>query len=149
MHAGRKHQLRIHCADALSAPIVGDSRYGSTRNEVHRSLLQHLKTFQQTEHEESEPQTLKLDLQHTTNEQNKLQAEGHHERNGLAGQEVTVASQANSPPKASSLLLQLHAHTICIQKPEEAAVGAIAKPAGQMDSLLKVLSWAPHLVGTV
>ena len=119
VHAGRKHQLRIHCANALSAPIVGDTRYGSTRNEVHRSLLQHLKTFQQTEHEESEPQTLKLD------------------------------SQANSPPKASSLLLLLHAHTICIQKPEEAAVGAIAKPAGQMDMLLKVLSWAPHLVGTV
>lgn len=26
---GRKHQLRIHCANALHAPIVGDRKYGS------------------------------------------------------------------------------------------------------------------------
>lgn len=25
---GRKHQLRIHCAQVLHAPIVGDSKYG-------------------------------------------------------------------------------------------------------------------------
>lgn len=28
---GRKHQLRIHCANMLGTPIVGDSRYGSDR----------------------------------------------------------------------------------------------------------------------
>jgi 23S rRNA-/tRNA-specific pseudouridylate synthase len=25
---GRKHQLRVHCADCLRAPIIGDRRYG-------------------------------------------------------------------------------------------------------------------------
>ena len=28
---GRKHQLRIHCAEALGCPIVGDSVYGAAR----------------------------------------------------------------------------------------------------------------------
>jgi len=31
MHAGRKHQLRLHCAAELQAPVVGDSRYASAR----------------------------------------------------------------------------------------------------------------------
>ena len=26
--AGRKHQLRLHCASALHSPILGDDRYG-------------------------------------------------------------------------------------------------------------------------
>lgn len=28
---GRKHQLRVHCATALRAPIVGDNKYGGAR----------------------------------------------------------------------------------------------------------------------
>jgi 23S rRNA-/tRNA-specific pseudouridylate synthase len=27
-HTGRTHQLRIHCAEALGAPMIGDERYG-------------------------------------------------------------------------------------------------------------------------
>ncbi|EGD83601.1 hypothetical protein PTSG_04209 [Salpingoeca rosetta] len=27
-HTGRKHQLRVHCAQALHCPIVGDNKYG-------------------------------------------------------------------------------------------------------------------------
>ena len=26
---GRKHQLRVHCADCLNAPIIGDKKYGN------------------------------------------------------------------------------------------------------------------------
>ena len=26
--AGRKHQLRLHCARALAAPLVGDTKHG-------------------------------------------------------------------------------------------------------------------------
>jgi 23S rRNA-/tRNA-specific pseudouridylate synthase len=36
---GRTHQLRIHCASSLAAPILGDSRYGRTRDVVHKELL--------------------------------------------------------------------------------------------------------------
>lgn len=28
---GRKHQLRLHCAQGLGAPILGDARYGQVR----------------------------------------------------------------------------------------------------------------------
>ena len=28
---GRKHQLRLHCAHELGAPILGDGRYGRAR----------------------------------------------------------------------------------------------------------------------
>ena len=42
---GRKHQLRRHCAEILSAPIVGDRRYGgapSTRMWLHAMRVQFL-----------------------------------------------------------------------------------------------------------
>lgn len=32
LSSGRKHQLRVHCATLLDAPIVGDSRYGDPPN---------------------------------------------------------------------------------------------------------------------
>lgn len=31
MHTGRKHQLRLHCANGLLSPIIGDQRHGQTR----------------------------------------------------------------------------------------------------------------------
>lgn len=34
--AGRKHQLRLHCAGHLGAPIVGDDRHGATRTPAQR-----------------------------------------------------------------------------------------------------------------
>lgn len=36
---GRKHQIRIHCARELIAPIVGDDRYGEIRSSYQRELL--------------------------------------------------------------------------------------------------------------
>lgn len=35
---GRKHQLRLHCARHLGAPIVGDDRHGTVRSEAQRGL---------------------------------------------------------------------------------------------------------------
>lgn len=40
---GRKHQLRIHCAQGLHAPIVGDSRHGSPRERRAHRLMLHAK----------------------------------------------------------------------------------------------------------
>ena len=37
---GRKHQIRIHCARDLNAPIVGDDRYGEIRSSYQRQILQ-------------------------------------------------------------------------------------------------------------
>lgn len=36
---GRKHQLRVHCAEALHAPILGDKKYN--KNLMHRELFLH------------------------------------------------------------------------------------------------------------
>ncbi len=36
--AGRKHQIRIHCAQQLGAPVVGDSRHGLTRGPAQDAL---------------------------------------------------------------------------------------------------------------
>ncbi|GAB4819864.1 hypothetical protein N2152v2_006910 [Parachlorella kessleri] len=40
---GRKHQLRLHCAQSLKAPILGDSRYGAVRSPPQRQLLEQLR----------------------------------------------------------------------------------------------------------
>jgi 23S rRNA pseudouridine955/2504/2580 synthase len=36
---GRKHQLRLHCARGLGAPIVGDERYGEVRSPAQAAAL--------------------------------------------------------------------------------------------------------------
>ena len=41
--AGRKHQIRIHCAQ-LGAPIVGDSRHGITRGPTQDALADSVST---------------------------------------------------------------------------------------------------------
>jgi 23S rRNA-/tRNA-specific pseudouridylate synthase len=40
---GRKHQLRVHCARSLGAPILGDSRYGAVRSREQREALEQLR----------------------------------------------------------------------------------------------------------
>lgn len=42
-HSGRTHQLRVHCASGMAAPIVGDTLYGGEPGErllLHASLLE-------------------------------------------------------------------------------------------------------------
>lgn len=36
---GRMHQLRIHCADGLGAAILGDAKYGRTRDAPQKDIL--------------------------------------------------------------------------------------------------------------
>ena len=38
---GRKHQLRVHCAEVLKAPILGDAKY--SKNVQHKNLFLHAK----------------------------------------------------------------------------------------------------------
>ena len=38
-HTGRKHQLRVHCAEVLKAPILGDKKYN--KNPQHNKLFLH------------------------------------------------------------------------------------------------------------
>lgn len=38
-NTGRKHQLRLHCADSLNTPILGDAKYN--KNCVHKTMFLH------------------------------------------------------------------------------------------------------------
>lgn len=38
-YAGRKHQLRLHCAQGLGAPVLGDARYGAVRSAAQEEVL--------------------------------------------------------------------------------------------------------------
>lgn len=44
---GRKHQLRVHCAEVLNAPILGDKKYN--KNVQHENLFLHAKQLEITE----------------------------------------------------------------------------------------------------
>lgn len=41
---GRKHQVRVHCAQGLGCPIVGDDRYGNGKGHGNPPLLLHAST---------------------------------------------------------------------------------------------------------
>lgn len=41
---GRKHQLRVHCAEVLKAPILGDKKYN--KNAKHKNLFLHAKQLE-------------------------------------------------------------------------------------------------------
>jgi 23S rRNA pseudouridine1911/1915/1917 synthase len=38
LETGRKHQIRVHCKNA-GCPVLGDARYGSSENPIHRMCL--------------------------------------------------------------------------------------------------------------
>ena len=64
--AGRKHQLRLHCAHQLQAPILGDVKHGTTRNELHQMLGERLHCLAQGQADAQSPfcaRTSKLKLQ--------------------------------------------------------------------------------------
>lgn len=44
---GRKHQLRVHCAEVLNAPILGDKKYN--KNVQHENLFLHARQLEITE----------------------------------------------------------------------------------------------------
>lgn len=142
-YTGRKHQLRVHCASVLSAPIVGDARYGSTRGALQRSLLADLKLFQQSRSSHSEEQAASKIANYDPAGQ-KLSEEDCHSQHGFAGGTYEELVPADVVATAS-LMLQLHAHSICIQKPLQTAIKVQAEPAGQMKALLEVFSWMPRL----
>ena len=44
---GRKHQLRVHCAETLKSPILGDKKYN--KNAKHKNLFLHAKRLEISE----------------------------------------------------------------------------------------------------
>lgn len=141
--AGRKHQLRIHCANALSAPIVGDAKHGLTRSPEQRRLLKDLQALRQTEPQQAE--VLHKDKPAAKKQQQHKQDKFKHHTSSAALYDDPSEGRSELGWTDSALLLQLHAQTICVQKPEAAAIIVEAKPVGQMRLLLRHFSWMPRL----
>lgn len=122
---------------------MGDTRYGSTRSPLQRSLLKSLQAFQQTGREPARTQ----EATDTANESLHWQhAQPSAERHTDSASLQAAASAEFPEPSVSALLLQLHAHTICVQKPQAKAIKAQAKIAGQMETLLRHFSWTLQLL---
>lgn len=58
---GRKHQLRVHCAEQLNTPIVGDQKYNKKRGHLWNKNL-HLHAYRMTIHKSTFNQE-KIDIQ--------------------------------------------------------------------------------------
>ncbi|KAL0040393.1 hypothetical protein WJX77_005953 [Trebouxia sp. C0004] len=127
---GRKHQLRIHCARALSAPILGDARYGMTRNDVQRKVLADLNTF----NSQVDRATLRSDQAVDSTDMPVAHAEADH----------TTADMRNDLESCGALSvmpLQLHCQTVCLRKPRQQAIGVTSEPSHSMQALMRLFGW--------
>lgn len=122
MYAGRKHQLRIHCARSLSAPILGDERYGMTRGTIQRKILADLKL---NVHEEAWARQQNLPSQDAC----------------ISRTHVQQGSSLLSLSKLSVMPLQLHSHTLCLQKTRQQAVNVTAEPSNGITALMHLYGW--------
>jgi hypothetical protein len=98
VHAGRKHQLRVHCARVLGAPIIGDTRYGYEGLTPSPKLAQKL-------HPEwwqaFSPQTAHDALNPPTRRERRQAAAARH-RATMAAAAAAATSQRVSAPAFSS-----------------------------------------------
>lgn len=118
---GRKHQLRLHTATALSAPILGDTRYGLTRGWKHDEIVKELhRSMMQT-------QPMPAINQATSQEALKDAAWMLH--------------------GGRSLPLQLHCFLARIHKPQQSEIAVQAEPSQSMSVLLKFFKWTVPMSG--
>ena len=128
--AGRKHQLRIHCARALSAPILGDARYGMTRNDVQRKVLADLNTFNSQADRAIMQSDQPDDSAHLPVAYAKVDQTTADMRDGL-----------ESFDALSVMPLQLHCQSVCLQKPHQQAIRVAAEPSQSMKGLMRLFGW--------
>lgn len=110
---GRKHQLRLHTATALSAPILGDTRYGSTRGSTHDEIVKAVLWFM-------------------------MQVQPKPAINPAGSQE---ALKEAAWIQKRFLPLQLHCFRSRIHKPQQAEIAVQAEPSHSMSMLLKLFKW--------
>ena len=129
--AGRKHQLRIHCAQALSAPILGDARYGMTRNDVQRKVLADLNMF--------------MNSQVARAAMHSGQPVGFADRPVACAKADQITGDMRHDLESSVALsvmpLQLHCQSVCLQKPCQQAISVTAEPSQSMQALMRLFEW--------
>ena len=128
--AGRKHQLRIHCARVLLAPILGDARYGMTRNDVQRKVLADLNTI----NSRVDRATMQSDQPVSSANMPVAYAK--------ADQTTTdMRVDVESSGALSVMPLQLHCQSVCLQKPRQQAICVTAEPSQSMQALMRLFRW--------
>ena len=130
--AGRKHQLRIHCARALSAPILGDARYGMTRNDVQRKVLADLNMFNSQVYRapvQSDQPDDSADMPVACAKADQTTAD--------------MRDDLESFGALSVMPLQLHCQSVCLQKPRarQQAIRVTAEPSLSMQALMRLFKW--------
>ncbi len=128
--AGRKHQLRIHCARVLSAPILGDARYGMTRNAVQRKVLADLNTF----NSQVDRATLQPDQPVDSADMPVAYAKADQTT-------AKMRDDLENSGGSSVMPLQLHCRSVCLQKPRQQAISVTAEPSHSMQALMRLFGW--------
>ncbi|KAL0044980.1 hypothetical protein WJX82_004108 [Trebouxia sp. C0006] len=129
---GRKHQLRIHCARALSAPILGDARYGMTRNDVQRKVLADLNMFNSQVYRAP----VQSDQPHDSADMPVACAKADQTT-------ADMRDDLESFGALSVMPLQLHCQSVCLQKPRacQQAIRVTAEPSLSMQALMRLFKW--------
>lgn len=128
--AGRKHQLRIHCARALSAPILGDARYGMTRNDIQRKVLADLNMF----NSQADRATMQSDQPDDSVDMPVACAKADQIKADMRDDLESFAALSVMP-------LQLHSQSVCLQKPRQQAIRVTAEPSQSMQALMRLFKW--------
>lgn len=132
--AGRKHQLRLHCARALGCPIVGDSQHGTRRSALQRAL----------------PEFLRAATQHSkTAAAGSGAIHGSCDSNAGIDSNVEADSSGSGTPRKAALQLHARSLTISCALPTElpgggnqkTVVHVEAEPPPHMTHLLHALQW--------
>lgn len=118
---GRKHQLRVHCASYLKAPIIGDYRYGF-RDERFQSSMR----GQDEELEDDEFQY-------------QLQRRMRQGRNRRPSSSSYRAGAQHAPSVAAPIYL--HSWKVVVRKPRKKPFDFSAPLPQHMRSLVKALAW--------
>lgn len=105
--------------------MLGDARYGMTRNDVQRKVLADLNMFN------SQIDTAKWQSDQPAG-------------SAYARADQTTADMQDDLEKSSALSvmpLQLHCQTVCLQKPRQQAISVTAEPSQSMQTLMRLFKW--------
>eukprot|EP00877_Chromochloris_zofingiensis_P006874 jgi/Chrzof1/243/Cz01g08160.t1 len=149
---GRKHQLRLHCAKLLNAPIVGDYRYGyrdaSSTGRLsgtdNTSTAAVGETLRLTRHKKDS----NFSLTSTSGSTRQLGATdwSHGVSQAQARAQARLMTQTNiataSTSKASAFVpLYLHAQGIAIYQPRKKPIKVSAPAPKYMADLIRAMGW--------
>lgn len=147
-HTGRRHQLRIHCARKLGAPIIGDGRYGYGGLPPRLGLRDRLPPEWWALLGE-DPRVVALRLQQQAAEQAEAEVEagaavaGAGSGGARAGRGGRGRSASPGAARAAvpSVPIMLHARELVIKRPGKSPLVAVAPLPRYVRELMEAAGW--------